>query len=429
MLPIGIVTDKDFRKYLATGLRKPDDNIMTIASSPVATCSKNTLVTQAQLQMIESEINHIVITQDGTSQSKVLGILSSKDLLKIYQDSPSELFKTIKRAQTYDDLKNVHQKLIEFCKSKSKELEKFKESLPIFAMLQKTLIYHIIDMVVNEMDSPSPCDFSFFMVGSQGRYEQMLLTDQDNGLVYAIDSPENKTYFLELADKIVHKLNDFGYEFCPALMMANQSQWCLSIAQWQKIYENWILSPTEESVLMGQIYFDITCAYGSQDLINSLQNSIVNLLNKNTLFIAYLGNEAINTPPPLGFFKNFNLEKDFPNEGMFDLKKRVLMPLIDIARLLMIDQKVLAINNTKQRYELILQKEPENAALYHQAIEAFVYILFLRTQTGFLQNNSGRFMNMDALDKTNKLKLKSVFKVIDELKQLITNRFQLNYLG
>lgn len=427
--PLGIVTDKDFRKMIAFGQSNFKDNVMLIASSPVCTIHPQATVSEAQLMMIKQGINHLVVTKDGSNQSEVNGIISSKDLLVMYQNSPSELLKGIKRCQTIEELKLVHQNIQTFAKNKSNDIELFYKSLKVYSLLQQALFSKIVEFSIKSMPNPSPCDFAFFMVGSQGRQEQMLLTDQDHALVYDLDSSENKTHFLALADKIVTTLVDFGYEACPALMMANQDKWCQSLSEWQSTYADWILKPSEDSVLMAQIYFDIGFIYGKSKLIDDLIISIENQLIKNNLFVAYLGKEAINSAPALSFFKSFVLEKEPPHENLFDLKKRILMPLIDLARILVLHNQRLDIVNTSLRYDFMAIHEPENGTLFEQAKNLFVQVLYLRTAFGFIHQNSGRYLDLSKLTKSELMIIKNATKTIESLKQLVTNRLQLNYLN
>ena len=111
-------------------------------------------------------------------------------------------------------------------------------------------------------------------LGSQGRKEQLLFTDQDNALVFE-DVPkehyeETRAYFLELAKLVTKSLNKIGFEYCEADMMASNPEWCKSLTEWKTQFSNWILKPDEKAVLLSSIFFDYNHVYGSKQLVDNL---------------------------------------------------------------------------------------------------------------------------------------------------------------
>jgi len=142
-----------------------------------------------------------------------------------------------------------------------------------------------------------------------------------------------------------------------------------------------------------------------------------------------MGRDALKSPSPLGFFRQFLVEHDGKNKDIFDIKSRAMMPLIDAARLLTLSKRVKNINNTALRFENLAILEPRNEELYKSCAYAFKALLKFRTKQGIQNNDSGRYIKLSSLSKEDKLKLKRCFKPIKDIQELLKIRFQLaNFL-
>jgi len=430
-LPIGIITDKDIRNKIGTGEYSIEDQAKTIMSAPVYTVRNNISVAEAQLKMLHHNIGHICVTEDGSDNSTIIGIISEHDVINAQANNPGVLIKSIRRCQNSAELKDIRDKITQLI------ISSIEQSMPLFhvnkivGVLNDAIHQQVIELSIAKMENLPPVDFAWFNVGSQGRHEQLLITDQDNALVFADVAPEKysetKKYFLSLAEKVTKSLNKIGYDYCPENMMASNEEWCKSYSEWRYQYQNWITSPEEKGTLMGQIFFDLQFVYGKIQLIEDLTTEIHNKTRNNQLFYAYLGSEALKTPPPLGFFRQFIVEKDGEHEDQFDIKLRALLPLIDAARLLVLEKDIRNINNTYLRFKKLADIEPQNSEIYEACAEAFQLFNLFRTNEGLTNNNNGRFLNIESLSKADKVKLKNAFHPINELHNIIKNRFHLTY--
>ena len=279
------------------------------------------------------------------------------------------------------------------------------------------------------MPTPPPVKFSWMAIGSQGRKEQLLFTDQDNAIVFQ-DVPEadyeaTQAYFLELAKLVTKSLNKIGFEYCEADMMASNVEWCKSLTKWKAQFESWILNPDEKAILLASIFFDYTSVYGDKMLVDELSDTIYETLDKTSLFFKFLGRDALKNPPPLGFFKQFLVEENGDQKDLFNIKSRALMPLIDAARLLILSNHIKGINNTSERFEKLAEIEPNNKEMYESCSYAFKALSKFKTKQGLLHNNSGKIIELETLTKEEKLKLKRCFKPIHEIQETLKMRFDL----
>ncbi len=430
-LPLGIVTDKDLRSKIATGIFPIDITVDQIMSSPVITVPENISIAETQMMMLKHNIGHLCVTADGTNKSAIMGIISEHDVVVAQANNPGVLLKQIKRATRSKELKVVREKLTDLTQHSLDKNIPIQHISNIVGELNNAITKRAVELAIEKMDSEPPTRFAWLSIGSQGRKEQLLITDQDNALVFDDVEDENydntKKYFLELAEKVTKTLNKIGFEYCPAEMMASNPMWCKSLSDWNNQFNSWINTPGEKGILMCSIFFDYDLAFGDEKLLDSMTENIFKQLNNNQLFYAYLGTDALRNPPPLGFFRQFLVENDGEHKDAFDIKGRALMPLIDAARLLALSLGIRGIQNTYNRFKKLAEMEPQNAELFENCAEAFSLLSRFRTEEGLLNNSSGKYLNLNELSKTDKVKLKYAFQPIHEVQEAIKSRFQLTY--
>ncbi|WP_338358103.1 DUF294 nucleotidyltransferase-like domain-containing protein [Yeosuana marina] len=427
--PMGIITNSDIKNKIATGLFPIETSISYIMSSPVITAKKGLTVADGQLQMIKHNIGHLCITKDGTANSRLIGVLTHHDILVSLGNNPSVILKAIKRAKRTRKLRTARLKANNLLKSYLEQNIPLSHIIKIISQINDTVTAQAIVIALKKMPTPPPVSFSWMAIGSQGRKEQLLFTDQDNAIVFNDVSEskykETQDYFLKLAKLVTKSLNKIGFEYCEADMMASNPEWCKSLSEWKLQFKDWILNPDEKAILLSSIFFDYSHVYGDEKLIDDLSDSIFENLNKTSSFIKFLGIDAVKSPSPLGFFKQFLVEQDGEQKDLFNIKSRALMPLIDAARLLILNNKIKGINNTSERYEKLAEIDPNNKELYESCSYAFKALLKFKTKQGILHNNSGKFIELKTLTKEEQLKLRRCFKPIHEIQESLKLRFDL----
>ena len=427
--PTGIITNSDIKNKIATGLYPIDTSVKNIMSSPVYTNKKDLTVADGQLQMIKHNIGHLCITKDGTVNSKLIGVLTHHDVLVTLGNSPSVILKEIKRAKRTKTLRDARLKANTLLKSYLEQNIPLSHIIKIISQINDAVTIRAIEIALKKMPSPPPVAFGWLAIGSQGRKEQLLFTDQDNAIVFANVDEENyeatQKYFLELAKLVTKSLNKIGFEYCEADMMASNTEWCKSISEWKHQFNDWILSPDEKAILLASIFFDYSCVYGDSSLTDELTDFIYKTLDESALFFKFLGRDALKNPSPLGFFRQFVYEKSDDKKDLFNVKSRALMPLIDAARLLTLNNKIKGVNNTYERYEKLAEIEPNNKELYESCSYAFKALSKFKTKQGLLHNNSGKLIEIESLTKEEQLKLRRCFKPISEIQETLKLKFDL----
>ena len=429
--PAGIVTDKDFRKQVVTGKVSITEPVSSIMSSPVLCIHENTSVAEAQLLMLQQHVGHLCLTEDGSVESKIIGILSEHDIVTAQATNPAAIVKSIERTNEIKKLEQSRTQLAQLLRSYLQSDLPIAHCLALTKGVHQAMYTSCVKICLAEMEISPPCKFAWINLGSQARNEQLLLTDQDHGLVFEDVSADNyqavKAYFLELGKKLSNALAQIGFVFCPADMMASNPAYCLSLREWKAQFRKWIKFPDDKSIMLCSVFFDFSRIYGDTNLEKELSDYVFELLRGDQTFFAYLASDALKNPPPLSFFKQFVVEDNGANKDEFDLKARAIMPLIDAARVLALSNEISGCNATVDRFKRLAALEPQNADLYRQCIASFYDLLGFRSNSGFAGSNSGRFVDLAQLNKMDKNQLKYTFKPIKSLQTNLRTRFNLAY--
>jgi CBS domain-containing protein len=425
--PIGIVTDMDLRTKVATGRYPVTITVDRIMASPVITVAENVSLAEAQLLLLKHNISHLCVTVDGSEKTEIKGVISQRDLIAAQASNPGVLIKEIKRGKSAADLKNVRNKLTELIQTSLQKNIPLTHVNNISGEITLALIRRSVELAILDLGSP-PARFAWLAIGSQGRKEQLLLTDQDNILVFEDVAPEKyrdvKNYFLNLAKKTIGTLEQIGYAPCPNGHIASNMLWCKSVSDWIKQYQGWMTKPGDGNDI-ASIFFDYEIAFGEPKIEEAITDAIFADVLKRVSFFDYLGNDALRKPPPLTFFKKFYVEEEGEHRNKFDIKTRALMPLIDGARLLVLGQNIRGINNTHQRYKQLAMEEPRRAEVYLNCADAFLTLSKFRALEGMRYDNSGQYINLEELSKTDREKLKNALAPIKDLEELIKDKFRL----
>jgi CBS domain-containing protein len=433
--PLGIITDKDLRNRLVAKQKSYDTPVENLMTTPVMTKSKESGFSDLYLTMIKNRLHHLIFTEDGSLESKVTGILSDHDILLSQGNSPAVLINALMNTWDVAEMSKI--------RNRAEKLLKYYLENEVAMDFVANIISEINDIIIQravqsavKKHSPnypeaSKVKFCFLSMGSEGREEQLLRTDLDNAIVFE-DVPlekieDTKAYLLLIAQEVIETLFACGFQPCPADMMANNPKWCQPLSVWKSYFSDWILSPNQQALLNATIFFDYRPVFGHKKLADELTAHIYQEVADRTIFLNFLAKNALLNPPPLGFFRNFLVEKSGEQKDKFDIKLRAMMPLADIARLLVLSHRVVGINNTFKRFEKLAELEPNYTELLLEAGKAYEILMRMRAIEGLKSENSGRYINPEDLGKLQRQLLKNTFAPIDELQKIMRIRFQLDY--
>ena len=420
----GIVTDADFRSIVAHGLDiyQPVTEIMT--TEPL-TLAPNNQASEALLLMARRNIRHVPVIDQG----KIVGVISATDLLRGQTHSAIYLVADIYCAQSVA-------RLSELSKSLPKVLVGLvKQSLPAYDIghaitsIGQAIVRRLIAMAEEQFGKP-PIPYAFIVAGSMARREQTAHTDQDNGMILSdsYNETEHGEYFRNVAKFVSDGMNECGYVYCPGNIMATNDEWRQPLAVWRSYFNQWIDTPNGQALLNASIFFDLRCLYGDCSLLESLQEGFLAKTKSNTLFQAFMASNALSHRPPLGFFRSFVLDKehvDSDEKGM-DMKKRGVVPVIDLARVYTLAGGHHAVN-TWERLDAIAAAHGITQVNIDDLKDAFEFISMVRLQHQAKQIEQGQkpnnYVPPEELSALERRHLKDAFEVVSNLQGFMSTRY------
>lgn len=427
--PIGIVTQTDLAHQVATGLLSTTSTVDKLMNAPVKTAKLPLSDEEAALSMLSQGIKHLVITEDGSPNSKALGMVSDRDIQLRQRYSARYLLQRIRRATTLQEWGQLRKECTRLAQQQLDSKVPVVFILRTISFLHQAILNKIIEAAMIEQSLHDENLWCWVNMGSMGRSEQLFPTDQDNAIIHKDGiSPDKRKALVHLARKVNADLMECGFEYCPAEMMAGNEKWCLSLSEWKNKFEGWILSPTPKSVMFTTIFFDMQCVYGNKLLLNELQKEIQQLLRKHPEFLSFLAKDALKNPAPLSFLNNLVVEQDGAHKNEFDIKARGLMPFVDAARVLALVKGKTAIVNTDLRLESAGKDFPERKELFQAASKAYHRLLTYRYRQARISMDSGRFIKPDSLDSYDRQLMKQCFSPLKELQSFVRRTFDTDLL-
>ena len=418
----GIITDRDFRsRVIAQGLPAtvPVKSVMTL--NPGSIDSQAT-VFDATLLMTRSGYHHLPVVD----HDKVVGIITASDLMLAKQNDPVYLVQHISRQNDVAGLSGVVETLPNLLVEWVGAQTRARQISHIFTAISDAITSRLIELAI-EKYGPAPVSFCWLGFGSQARGEQLLGADQDNGLLISNDLKEDdKPWFENLATFVCDGLNACGYVYCPGKVMATTDEWRQSLSGWQQIIDRWTRSPTPDAVMRVSIFFDLRTIYGDESLCQHLQQYMLEQTSKNSIFLAALAANVLEHTPPIGIFRRFLVERNGEHRDTLDLKKRGVMPIIDMVRIHALAHRISQVNTHERIAELVRQKVLAIAD-GRNLQDAFDYLMQLRVSEQVKQLTHGEKVsnhyNPNNLPELGRKHLRDAFTVIHDSQEAL----RLNY--
>lgn len=422
----GVITEKDLtKKVIAVGYdtSRPVSEIMT---SPVQTISNQALIFEVLMNMMKEGIRHIAITDENDD---IVGIISNRDILTAQGQSPVFLVREIATASSMEEIIDRHNKLPQQIRTLIGSGANAKNLTRFITTISDTILDKLIGFAL-EQHPPPPARFVFMIMGSEGRNEQTLKTDQDNAIIFE-DVPESSVaevqdYFLKFGDTVCTLLDEAGYAFCTGDNMAKNPKWCQPLSRWKKNFSKWIHSAGGEDLLQASIFFDFRAGYGDQKLVDSLRNFLFKSLDGWPGFLRHLTENAMYFKPPIGFFRNFVVEPKGKYRDMFDIKS-AMTPIVDFARVFALKHHIEETNTLERLQQLHLKGvlQPEEYDELEKAYSFLLQLRFVRQLTAIVDEKGApdNYINPKKLTRIEQKMLKEIFNRIEKFQAKLEFEF------
>lgn len=409
----GIITDSLLKiKVLLEG-RDLTIPVKDIAIFPLLTVFNDDYLFEALTLLIKKNIKRIGVIN---SKSELIGILEQIDVLSHFANHTYVVDSKIKKAKNIDDLKEASKDLINIIKSLQAKGVKVNHISNLIGQLNTKVYQKLYSLVLPKELRDDAC---FIVMGSEGRNEQIIKTDQDNALVIkdGVDVEQYRPYMNEITKHLI----DFGYPSCEGNIMVSNPFWCKTVSNYKNETTKWIEAPDMQNYMDLAIFFDSFAVAGNKELLINLKDNLFNKLHDKDVFMAYFAKVTLifDTPNTLTYLMN--------KSHTIDIKKAGVFPIVQGIRSLALREKIRETTTVKRIKILEDRKilEKEKAA---ELLEAFdvVNTLRLKAQLENIQNNKkiNNEINTQALGKIERDLLKDSFKIINEFKKFISYTFR-----
>ena len=414
--PLGIFTRGDLvAKVVLPGLDL-DTPMFQVMSSPVHQLSIDAPAGDAALALAQHGIQHLALVAD----EQLVGVVSERDLFGLQRLSLREVSRGIRRATDLPalilaarDIRGLTRGLVAQGVGAAR-LTGFISSLND-QLTQRLLT---LEAARHSLDDIQWC---WLALGSEGRHEQTISTDQDNGLLFTTegDVDHARDRLLAFAAAVNAALRDCGFPLCKGQIMASNPQWCLTLEEWRERFGAWVERGDPEALLRANIFFDFRPLAGESGLALALRHKVTGLAQAHTRFLNLLSRNALQTRPPLNWLGQLAEDR----EGSIDLKRHGTMPFVDAARVMALAAGVDATNTEARLRQAtpVLRLTPASVQAWIEAFQ-FVQLLRLRVQHDVGAAHPNR-IDPDRLSTLDQRILREAFRQARKLQQQLQMLF------
>ncbi|MCF6247754.1 MAG: DUF294 nucleotidyltransferase-like domain-containing protein [Desulfobacula sp.] len=345
------------------------------------------------------------------------------------------LIREINQSSTIEEIIGKHSQLPRLIHSMLTSGTKIRTVTWLVTAFSDAILHKLLALAILEI-GPPPVPFAFVTLGSEGRKEQTLKTDQDNAIIFQDpQDPEDgqtiedlQVYFLELGEKVCTWLDMSGFDFCRGGIMAKNPKWCQPLSIWKKCFSSWIHVGTPENLLHTTIFFDFRFAYGDSQITDELTAHLLKNVSDWDGFFRNIAKNAINLRPPIGLFNRFLLKSKGPHKNCLDIKM-ANTPIVDFARMYALKHGIKETATQDRLYQLyikrVLSREDYNEL--NQAYSFNMQIRFMGQINAILGQNMkpDNYVNPKKLSSIEKRMLKEVLKKIKSMQA----RMKIDFIG
>ena len=349
-----------------------DTAISAVMTAPIITMEAGVTVAEAMLLMAHRAIRHIPVTRDG----ELIGVVTERDLFVLQRQSLRSIGDSIRHGRTVEDLARAAGDIRTWSKSLVAQGVAAAFVTRLISRLNDQVTARLIALIGAEhgLDLSEAC---WLALGSEGREEQTIATDQDNGLILDDARAGERPRYLAFAQAVNQALDRCGYPLCKGGIMAGNPKWCLTRTEWRDLFDDWIARGDPESLLAANIFFDFRALWGEPGLADALRADIAKHAHANQRFLKQMSDNALRNRPPLNWRGELQAAEDDAGVEGIDLKMNGSVPFVDAARIFALAAGSTA-TNTVERLEKAGAARGIPAPEIRAWCDAFEYVQLLR---------------------------------------------------
>jgi len=299
---------------------------------------------------------------------------------EISTHTPFDLYQEIVAARTIGALASISTRLLDTADAALRSDIGTKKVVQLISRFNDAVTLRIISLLESTEGIYLPEGATYIALGSEGRGEQTLRTDQDSAIVYPDGfPPENLLVVERFATRLVDALDEIGVLRCPGNIMASNSQWRHSLSEWKRLLNQWITVPTPEHMLNFGIFQDLRSLHGNSYLVTELRDHIRTSALNTAFFFPNMACHVVRFPSPLTLFRRIRVERRGDNRGEIDIKKAGIFAITVGASLLALENGLIG-GTTWDKLDFLGERRIIRERDLKTIEEAFTYLVQLRLQ-------------------------------------------------
>lgn len=415
----GMVTGTDLLDAAILNKLPLDTDISNIASYRLITIRPDDYLFNALIIMTQQKIERVVVMDE---QKTLVGVIELTDVLSYFSSHSHVIGLRVERAQTVDELRAASFGLLDLIKALISSGVKIRFMMELLSVMNARILAKLFELVVPEEVHPHVC---LIVMGSEGRGEQIMKTDQDNGLIYrdGLDWPEMH----ETMRKFSETLLSFGFPPCPGNIMVSNPEWINSTKEWAEKLTRWSRSCETTALMSLAIAADSKPVAGNTALFKVSRNIFFRRIEGNDMFFAHFSRSALEFETPLSIFGRLT------GSGL-DIKKAGIFPIVHGVRTIALENKIIE-TNTFKRIELLTEKGILERGIASNLTEALSFFIQLRlqqqiarvTEAGATHDETPNELDFRRLNKFERELLRDSLLVVKDFKKSLMHRYRLNF--
>jgi CBS domain-containing protein len=428
---VGIFSVRDFRKLISesngdlSGVKVKD----VMCASPV-TVNRDRYLFEAIFKMAKHKIHRLVVVDH---QGHLCGMLTDTDLLSLQTRSPIYLSQEIEGAESIRQLSVINTRILEMVTCATDAGADIRSIVQLITHFNDSFTVRIIELLARDEGIRLPAGAAFLALGSEGRGEQTLRTDQDSAMIFvdglsASDKEAAELFAFRLSDA----LEEVGVPKCSAHTMASSPEWRHSLSDWKILIEQWLSQPMGDHMVRFGMFQDFRTLHGDVSLEDELQQYILSGIKRHSLFLPYVARNIVSFVPPIGMFGRIKVEKSGEHKGKVDLKKAGIFAITSGISLLALEMGIVN-GSTWDKLDRLEESRVLSSDFRESVDSTFSYLFKLRLyrQVRSLTSGLEPSNSIDPLVMTDRERgrLRTALKGVGVFLRFIRDRYHLDSIS
>jgi CBS domain-containing protein len=427
----GIFSIRDFRKVIAeSGGDLTNIKVKDVMSEQPVTVRRDRYLFEAIFKMAKHKIHRLVVVDQ---KGDLCGMLTDTDLLSLQTRSPIYLSQEIEGADSIRQLSIINTRILEMVNCATDAGADIRSLVQLITHFNDSFTLRIIELMERDEGISLPKGAAFLALGSEGRGEQTLRTDQDSAMIFVDDlSDHDKIVAERFAFRLSDALEEVGVPKCSANTMASNPEWRHGLSEWKSLVEQWVSLPRGDHMVRFGMFQDFRTLHGDVRLEQELQKYILGAIKRHALFLPYVARNIVSFVPPIGMFGRIKVEKRGENRGKVDLKKAGIFAITSGISLLALEAGIVE-GSTWDKLDQLEESGLLSSDFRETVDSAFSYLFHLRLHRQVRSLTAGHepTNSIDPLVMTdrNRDRLRAALKGVGGFLRFIRDRYQLDSIS